>query len=104
MENVYNNPEHYNLVLLGEVELSEPDYSFDILAVWKGEEGFYLGTDSGCSCPSPFENYGGMEDLTGPLTAFDAIEEAISLWTGAYGGEYDPASFWDLMNRIDCPA
>ncbi len=91
-------PRNYNLALLTEVELAEADYSFDILAVWKGELGFYLATDSGCSCPSPFEDYNGVDDLTGPLTAEQTIEEATSLWKDA--GSYDPESFASAMLQI----
>lgn len=92
-ENVYYTPEKYGLELVVEVELAEPCYSFDTLAVWKNKDGqFYLGTDSGCSCPSPFESYNGIEDLTGPLTVAEAREEAKSLWEGSYE-KYDPEGF-----------
>jgi hypothetical protein len=77
--NPYYSPEKFGLALVAEHELSEPCYSFDILAVWRGPAGLYLGTDAGCSCPSPFENYSGMGDMTGPLTTDQALEEASSL-------------------------
>ena len=64
---------------LGLIHLSEPNYSFDLAWVLGTPEGFYLGTDSGCSCPSPFENYRSLDDFTGPLTAEQAIEELDNL-------------------------
>lgn len=64
---------------LGTIYLSEPCYSFDLAWVLGTPEGFYLGTDSGCSCPSPFENYRSLDDFTGPLTADQAIEELDNL-------------------------
>ena len=64
---------------LGLIGLSEPDYSFDLAWVLGTPEGFYLGTDSGCSCPSPFENYRSLDYFTGPLTAEQAIEELDNL-------------------------
>jgi hypothetical protein len=93
--NIYYNPEKYGLELTAVIELSEPDYSFDMLAIWKGESGYYLGTDSGCSCPSPFEDFNGVEDLTGPLSVKQVIEEATSLWKGGNRGmgSYDPEGF-----------
>lgn len=94
-KDIYYNPQDYGLTLLGTVDLSEPDYSFDLLAVWKGKKGYYLATDSGCSCPTPFENYDSLEDLTGPLTASQAQEESKNLWNG-----YDPKSFRALMEEI----
>lgn len=78
-DNPYYKPEQYGLTKIGEVDLTEPFYSFDILAAWKDENGIYLGTDSGCSCPVPFENYRGKDDMTGPLTVEQALEEASSL-------------------------
>lgn len=98
MSNVYNNPNAYGLTLVGEIELSESDYSFDILAVWRNKEGYYLGTDSGCSCPTPFEDYKSVEDLTGPLTPAQAREEITSLWE--LGGSYDVYNFGYLLKAI----
>ncbi len=100
MENVMYHPEAYGLVELFQVELAEPDYSFDILACLKGDKGYYLATDSGCSCPSPFESYGGIDDLTGPLTAEQAREEATALWSGSYGGGYDKEAFEEALTLI----
>ena len=34
------------------LSLSYPDYAFNILGVDIREDGIYLGTNSGCSCPS----------------------------------------------------
>lgn len=98
-ENVYYNPEKYGLEIVMNVELSEPDYSFDYLVIWKGEDGFYLGTDSGCSCPIPFESYAGVEDLTGPLTAEQAREEAQSLWDDSYY-KYQPDEFAEALSKV----
>lgn len=90
--NILNNPEKHGLTVVAEADLSEPNYSFDRIAVWADAEGFYLATDSGCSCPSPFENYEGKADLTGPLSAEQAIEEAESLRSGDSHGVYDYTS------------
>ena len=71
---------------LGTIYLSEPYYSFYLAWVLGTPEGFYLGTDSGCSCPSPFESYRSLADFTGPLTADQVIEELDNL---AQPFEYD---------------
>ena len=65
------------------LNLSYPYYAFNILGVDIREDGIYLGTDSGCSCPSPWENHT-KDDFTGPLTAEQAREEAMSLWEQTY--------------------
>lgn len=87
------------LTYVGEADLSEPDYSFDLVGIWKNDDGFYLGTDSGCSCPTPWENYGALSDFTGPLTKEQAIEEATNLWKGQR--EYDPAQFANFIESIN---
>lgn len=68
-ENIYYSPEKFGLEIVGDFEWSEPDYSFDMLVVWKEKRGkYWVGEDSGCSCPSPFEDFKGTEDLRGPYT------------------------------------
>lgn len=65
--NIYYNPEKFNLEVMGEIEWSEPNYDFDMTVVWKSKRGqYWVGSDSGCSCPSPFEDFKGVEDLDGP--------------------------------------
>ena len=60
------------------ISLSLPDWSFDLLGIDEREDGIYLGTDSGCSCPRPWESHT-KDDFTGPLTVEQAREEALSL-------------------------
>jgi hypothetical protein len=62
---VYHSPEVFGLTPVGEVEWYEPDYSFDFAVVWYHAESgkFYWGSDSGCSCPSPFEDYTSLDKL-----------------------------------------
>ena len=88
-DNPVSKPEDFGFVsTIGEIDLSQPDYSFDLLVVLEGKDGYYLSTDSGCSCPSPWESHT-ADDFTGPLTAEQAKEEITSLSEGAYGGVYD---------------
>lgn len=57
---------------------SEPWQYYDADVYEDPKGGFFLGTDSGCSCPTPFENHTAA-DFTGPLTKDQVIEEIISL-------------------------
>lgn len=67
MGTLYNQPEEYGLEVVGEFDWCEPDYSFDLLVVWKESRGkYWIGEDSGCSCPSPFEDYYDINQLDGP--------------------------------------
>ena len=71
------------------IHLADLSYAFDILGVDIREDGIYLGTDSGCSCPLYWENYT-KDDFTGPLTVEQAREEAMSLWEQTPDSHYDP--------------
>lgn len=64
-DDVYYAPEKSGLEIVKELEDETLSYEFSKLVVWKDKEGsFYWATDSGCSCPSPFEDYVKVEDLT----------------------------------------
>lgn len=58
--NIYSSPEKFGLTLIGEIDWSDGCYNFDYTVVWKREfDGkFVYGEDSGCSCPSPFDDIG----------------------------------------------
>jgi hypothetical protein len=61
---VYYSPEKFGLTNVDEIELDNESYQFNIRAVWKHVDGrLYTARDSGCSCPSPFENYTSLDDL-----------------------------------------
>lgn len=77
MSNIYYDPEDFGLEVVGSFEWSEPCYSFDTLAVWKERRGrYWIGEDSGCSCPSPFENIHDVNQLDGPYTK-DGLRKRI---------------------------
>lgn len=76
---MYGYGEFKGLTYVGSLDLEDEPWQFYIVGVWKDAEGgYYLATDSGCSCPSPWE-YTTKEDLTGPLTRDQAVEEIESL-------------------------
>ena len=54
------------LTKVGEFELQEANYSFDIFAVWHDPitKKFYSASDSGCSCPTPFDEITSRSDMT----------------------------------------
>lgn len=65
MANIYYDPEQFGLETVGEISWGIPCYDFDLTVVWKRKSDgvFVYAEDSGCSCPSPFEDKG-IEDLT----------------------------------------
>lgn len=76
----YTDPAAFGLEFLGEIEWSGFTYEFDMTAVWYRSGAlvpqFFWADDSGCSCPTPFENTsyeelrsGGLGDLQRHLEA-----------------------------------
>lgn len=65
MGNIYYSPEKFGLEVVGELEYSDAYYQFDTRVVWRHKESgqFYTARDSGCSCPTPFEDYTSIESL-----------------------------------------
>lgn len=65
-----------HLDFIGEVELSEPRYSFDTIRLYRRKsDGMLLfAHDAGCSCPAPFGDYR-VADLieTNPKTFADVV-------------------------------
>jgi hypothetical protein len=70
MPGFYYNPEKYGLETVGQIDWDDDDYQFCMTVVWQRvEDGKFLyGDDSGCSCPSPFED-----------VAINDLKEIVSL-------------------------
>lgn len=109
MRNIYYSPEDFGLEVVGEMEWSEPDYSFDMLVVWKDQRGqYWIGEDSGCSCPSPFEDIDDINELDGPYTEEDLrkrvnyrIEDRVGEgWHYGYPKSELKRQASDILSRI----
>lgn len=63
--NPYYNPEKCGLEIVAELEFSDGNYEFDTRVVWRDVKSgkLYTARDSGCSCPTPFDGYGKLDDL-----------------------------------------
>jgi len=62
---VYYSPEAQGLRIVAELEDPDACYSFDKIVVWENQAGeFFWASDSGCSCPSPFESIACEADMT----------------------------------------
>lgn len=82
MSNPYYHPEDFGLTIVGMIEV-EPDYDFDMLVVWTDGTTLYWAEDSGCSCPSPFEDFTTIGRLNQGGT--EACVRAIDAWVDAEG-------------------
>ena len=76
---LYNQPEQFGLVPVGDLDDPESCYSFCDLVVWHHPETYtlYWAVDSGCSCPSPFEDFTNLKEAT--QVHFDNAEEMTEL-------------------------
>ncbi len=82
MNDPYHSPEKFNLEILA-FEDPDADYSFDTLCFWKTPEGLvYSASDSGCSCPSPFEDYEGetQEAVLQKLERIGSVSQAEQIF------------------------
>lgn len=97
--NPYRSPDLWGCEMICNHDLKEDEYSYDIVTVLHSSGGFYIGTDSGCSCPSPFENYRSLSQFTGPLSAEQCAEEYTSLWFRAIGSSGD-SSYYNASDYL----
>lgn len=74
MPDPYYHPEQFGLTTIGEVNWDDESYRFDLTAVWRDASGaLYWASDSGCSCPSPFEDITALDQLaTGTVDELEA--------------------------------
>lgn len=71
---------------VAQVDRSDGDYQFDIVRVWRkngDRNALYFESDSGCSCPCPFEDntVEGLERFT--KRSWKYFEESVN---SGYGG------------------
>lgn len=65
MSNIYYNPEDHGLEIIAELENSDGCYEFDTHLVFRHTKSgkLYYAHDSGCSCPTPFEDFHSIDDM-----------------------------------------
>lgn len=62
--NPYYYPEKWGMEEVDHIDYSSGSYEFDYRVVWKDEKGaLWSAQDSGCSCPTPFEDIRGKADF-----------------------------------------
>lgn len=102
MSDLYSNPEDFGLTPVGEIDWSDGNYCFDFTVVWqrKSDGVFVYGEDSGCSCPSPFEDQG-IEDLQRitSLAEFQAHLNELSVSNSDGTREVEIAELLERMHK-----
>jgi hypothetical protein len=90
-KDVYSNPEDFGLTIVGSAEASLY-YEFDMFVVWMDSSfSMYYASDSGCSCPSPFESYTTIEDLTKAKNVQE-VHDALDSWADGSHNDDDRSS------------
>lgn len=97
--NPYYKPEAHGLRIFDSLDTGG-SYEFDMFVVWEQIESgdLYYAADAGCSCPSPFEGYSGIEDLT----LIEDTKEGWASFTAAlteHSGEND-ADAGELAGKV----
>jgi hypothetical protein len=64
--NPYYNPEKCGLELVDVLDVPELSWEYDTIILVKDKESgeYFMAHDSGCSCPTPFEEVRGLGDMT----------------------------------------
>lgn len=94
--NIYYQPEKHLLTVVAEWDYSDKCYQFDKRIVWRNQAGELLtARDSGCSCPSPFEDIS-LSDLTS-VSKSALKEEAIEMSKSGY---YQGDSLSEILAKI----
>ena len=96
-DNIYYSPEKYGLEVVAEIEYSHGNYEYDTRVVWRQKETGKLFTarDSGCSCPTPFEDYN-MTNIS-PFD-FDELDREVK---GELSKKYKDVSASDAQSFIE---
>ena len=77
-KNPYYKPEHFGLELTS-VDQHNMSYEYNTLCFWATKDGrVFTAQDSGCSCPTPFENYEGktQKDVLQKLEQVGSVDQA----------------------------
>jgi hypothetical protein len=71
---IYIDPSDVDGELVAMLEVRDEAYSFDLVGVWRrvSDGALFGAADSGCSCPTPFEDYERLEDMEPIRSVADA--------------------------------
>ena len=81
-DNFYYNPEKSGLTILTTLDESDMSYEFNTFVIWEHKDGrLFYAEDSGCSCPTPFENFTELSSLNRiTKTSLPYFEEELKAW------------------------
>jgi len=85
MPDIYSDPESFGLEVFATLYEPNMSYEFNMFAVWIDRENrkLFYGSDSGCSCPSPFEKVQCIQELN-ELKNLKAFEDDLHSWGDSF--------------------
>ena len=100
--NPYYEPDKLGLEMLA---FDEPDlcYAYNKLCFWATPDGqVYTASDSGCSCPVPFENHdrATAEEVMQTLERVGSVEQAEATFDAWVKGQTTPSFGADERRRL----
>lgn len=97
--NPFYNPEKCGLTVIVSLETDEP-WEFDTLLVVRdnatGE--LFAAHDSGCSCPTPFEDFDGLDKFY-PIDTEADFERLVRQYQGSYR-TWRPGDVLDAARKV----
>lgn len=80
--NAYYEPGKLGLSVVATADQENMSWEFDTFVVWKHNDGrIFCASDSGCSCPTPFEDYTTLESLT-KIDSLSQLKYEVENWAG----------------------
>ena len=87
MANVYYDPAKFGLEIVAELD-ADLSYEFDMVIVWRDRAGdLWAAADSGCSCPTPFEDVGYPGDMVAVRSEADVAPLVAAMYSKPPAGE-----------------
>jgi hypothetical protein len=101
MTNIASHPEKFGLRTIKSHDVAG-SCEFDEVVLWRRDSDgtYWIGHDTGCSCPEPFGGMG-VDDLTQVKTKADVAQFARERWKASYVDETDiERGVAELMERV----
>ena len=92
-KNPYYSPEKCGLAIVDSLDNDEA-YEFHIFLVVRdlATGDLYIGEDSGCSCPTPFEDFRGLSDMT-QVRSMEQLDQELE----SRASSYSPWKLGDVL-------
>ena len=86
-DNVWYDPEAFGLSVVGSADEPGLSYEFNTFAVWRRNEdgALFCASSIGCSCPTPFEEYESVDNLTACQNV-EAVRREAEEWAADDAG------------------